>query len=148
MQVKILGCSGGIGGNLRTTSMLVDDDILIDAGTGVGDLSIAQLLKIDHIFLTHSHLDHIALMPLLLDTVMGMRNEPVTVHATAETTRILKQHIFNWKVWPDFNVIPDAENPLLVYNEVAIGTAELTGSELEAPRAATAGGTGSGARDC
>ena len=123
MQVKILGCSGGIGGNLRTTSMLVDDDILIDAGTGVGDLSIAQLLKIDHIFLTHSHLDHIALMPLLLDTVMGMRNEPVTVHATAETTRILKEHIFNWKVWPDFNVIPDAENPLLVYNEVAIGTA-------------------------
>ena len=54
---------------------------------------------------------------------MGMRNEPVTVHATVETTKILKEHIFNWKVWPDFNVIPDAENPLLVYNEVAIGAA-------------------------
>lgn len=121
MQVKILGCSGGIGGNLRTTSMLVDEDILIDAGTGVGDLSISQLVKIDHIFITHSHLDHIGLMPLLLDTVMGMRKHPVTVHATAETSQILKDHIFNWKVWPDFNVIPDAENPLLVYNEVVVG---------------------------
>ncbi len=121
MQVKILGCSGGIGGNLRTTSMLVDEDILIDAGTGVGDLSISQLVNIDHIFITHSHLDHIGLMPLLLDTVMGMRTHPVTVHATAATTQILKDHIFNWKVWPDFNAIPDAENPLLVYNEVVVG---------------------------
>ncbi|MEQ1488101.1 MAG: MBL fold metallo-hydrolase, partial [Methylotenera sp.] len=71
MQIKILGCSGGIGGELRTTSMLIDSDILIDAGTGVGDLSLDELLKIDHIFITHSHLDHIAFIPLLLDTVMG-----------------------------------------------------------------------------
>ena len=67
MKIKILGCSGGIGGELRTTSMLVDGDILIDAGTGVGDLSIEELLAIDHIFITHSHLDHIAFIPLLLD---------------------------------------------------------------------------------
>ena len=40
MRLKILGCSGGIGGTLRTTSMLLDEDILIDAGTGVGDLSL------------------------------------------------------------------------------------------------------------
>ena len=73
MQIKILGCSGGIGAELRTTSMLVDQDILIDAGTGVGNLSMDELLKIDHIFLTHSHLDHIAFLPFLLDTVMGIR---------------------------------------------------------------------------
>jgi glyoxylase-like metal-dependent hydrolase (beta-lactamase superfamily II) len=60
MRLCILGCSGGIGGDLRTTSMLLDDDILIDAGTGVGDLSLQQLAKIDHIFVTHSHLDHVA----------------------------------------------------------------------------------------
>ena len=42
MKVRILGCSGGIGGrHLRTTSMLVDHDIQIDAGTGVADLSLA-----------------------------------------------------------------------------------------------------------
>ena len=82
MRVKILGCSGGIGGNLRTTSMLVDEDILIDAGTGVGDLSMEELIKIDHILITHSHLDHIAFIPLLIDTVMGFREEPITVHAS------------------------------------------------------------------
>ena len=95
MQIKILGCSGGIGGELRTTAMLIDDDILIDAGSGVGDLSMDALLKIDHIFITHSHLDHIAFIPFLLDTVMGIRAEPVTVHASKETLAILRNHIFN-----------------------------------------------------
>ncbi|HYN53957.1 MAG TPA: 3',5'-cyclic-nucleotide phosphodiesterase [Methylotenera sp.] len=121
MQIKILGCSGGIGGGLRTTSMLVDDDILIDAGTGVGDLSMEELLAIDHIFVTHSHLDHIAFIPLLLDTVMGIRTKPVTVHATQETLATLRTHIFNWKVWPDFNAIPDTIQPFLLYNEVKLG---------------------------
>ena len=69
MQVRILGCSGGIGANLRTTSLLIDNDILIDCGTGVGDLSIEEMSKIRHIFLTHSHLDHIACLPLLADTL-------------------------------------------------------------------------------
>src|SRR5258705_5612630 len=59
MRLRVLGCSGGIGGrHLRTTSFLVDSDILIDAGTGVGDLTLAELSQIDHIFVTHSHLDH------------------------------------------------------------------------------------------
>ncbi len=121
MQIKILGCSGGIGGDLRTTSILVDHDILIDAGTGVGDLSMDELLAIDHIFVTHSHLDHIAFIPLLLDTVMGIRTEPVTVHATQETLTTLRTHIFNWQVWPDFNAIPNTTDPFLIYNEVKLG---------------------------
>ena len=121
MQIKILGCSGGIGSDLRTTSILVDDDILIDAGTGVGDLTMDALLKIDHIFITHSHLDHIAFIPFLLDTVMGFRVKPITVHATSDTLTTLRRHIFNWKVWPDFNTIPDATNPFLLYEEVKLG---------------------------
>ena len=120
-KIKVLGCYGGIGGAMRTTSLLVDDDVLIDAGTGVGDLSLADLLKIDHIFITHSHLDHIASIPLLLDTVMGLRTKPVTLHATAQVISLLKLHIFNWFIWPNFNMIPDAANPFLVYNEMSEG---------------------------
>ena len=85
MKIKVLGCSGGIGGDLRTTSMLLDDDVLIDAGTGVGDLSIEQLARIDHIFLTHSHLDHVAAIPFVVDTVGWMRDLPLTIHATQAT---------------------------------------------------------------
>jgi len=121
MQIKILGCSGGIGGDLRTTSILVDRDVLIDAGSGVGDLSMDELLAIDHIFITHSHLDHIAFIPLLLDTVLGIRTEPVTLHATHETLTALRTHIFNWAIWPDFNAIPSNSRPFLLYNELKPG---------------------------
>lgn len=133
MKIKVLGCSGGIGKGLRTTSFLVDDDILVDAGTGVGDLPMSALLSIDHIFVTHSHLDHIACIPFLIDTVMGIREKPVTLHATHETWRILKEHIFNWKIWPDFNCIPTASNPFLRYEEIKVGEAvELNGRKITA----------------
>ena len=95
MKLRILGCSGGIGGNMRTTSMLLDHDVLIDAGTGVGDLSLAEMVAVDHVFVTHSHLDHIASIPFMLDSVGLMRDKPLIVHATAETIAILKQHLFN-----------------------------------------------------
>lgn len=122
MIVKVLGCSGGIGGaNMRTTSMLVDDDILVDAGSGVGDLSLAELTSIDHVFLTHSHLDHVAWIPFLVDTVGDLRAAPLTVWALPETIDALQKHIFNWVIWPDFSEIPTPEAPRLVYRPVAAG---------------------------
>lgn len=124
MKVRILGCSGGIGGRqLRTTSILVDNDILIDAGTGVGDLSIAELAQIDHVFLTHTHLDHIACLPLMIDTVGDMRRRPLTVHATEAVLEILRNHVFNWAVWPDFSEIPTAADPFLRFETLRVGTA-------------------------
>ena len=122
MKVRILGCSGGIGGrHLRTTSLLVDNDILIDAGTGVGDLAIAELAQIDHVFITHSHLDHVASLPFMVDTVGDMRSRPVIVHAPEATLEIIRTHIFNWAIWPDFSVIPSAEKPFMRFDPIRVG---------------------------
>ena len=133
MKVRVLGCSGGIGGNLRTTALLVDDDVLIDAGTGVGDLSLEQLARIDHIFVSHSHLDHVTSIPFLVDTVCWMRGSPIVVYGIKETLDILRSHLFNWKIWPDFTQIPDAENPFMVYREIAAGeVVELHGRRVTA----------------
>jgi ribonuclease BN (tRNA processing enzyme) len=101
----------------------VDGDVLLDAGTGVGDLTLAELSQIDHIFLTHSHLDHVTSIPFLVDTVGGMRSRPLTVHATRATIEILKNHLFNWAIWPDFSEIPSAEAPFLRYEEIEVGQA-------------------------
>ena len=123
MRLRVLGCSGGIGGrHLRTTSFLVDADVLIDAGTGVGDLTLAELSQIDHIFVTHSHLDHVNSIPFLVDTVGGMRSQPLVVHATRATIEILRNHLFNWSIWPDFAEIPSPEAPFLRYAEIEVGT--------------------------
>lgn len=132
MKVRVLGCSGGIGGrHLRTTSLLVDHDILIDAGTGVGELTLAELAMIDHVFLTHSHLDHLACLPFMVDTVGDMRNRPLTVHATAATLEIVRTHIFNWAIWPDFAEIPSRERPFMRFAELKTGrTVKLEGREI------------------
>jgi len=121
MKLRVLGCSGGIGGELRTTSLLLDHDTLIDAGTGVGDLSINELAQIDHVFVTHSHMDHVTSIPFIVDTVGWMREKPLTVHATRETLALLKDHLFNWKLWPDFSQIPDATKPVMRFETVALG---------------------------
>lgn len=134
MRLRILGCSGGIGGDLRTTSMLLDDDVLIDAGTGVGNLSLQQLAQIDHIFVTHSHLDHVDSIPFLLDTVGFQRNRPVTPYAIQDTLDILSAHLFNWKLWPDSRKIPDPQSPILDFSPVRIGeTVVLDGGRRITP---------------
>lgn len=131
MKLSVLGCSGGIGGKLRTTSLLLDDDVLIDAGTGVADLDLDALRKIDHVFLTHSHLDHVVSIPFMLDSVAADRERPLRVYALRETIQALQLHIFNWNIWPDFTRIPDVEKPSLQYHELLAGDiVELGGRRI------------------
>lgn len=129
-QLRILGCSGGIGQGLRTTSLLLDNDVLIDAGTGVSELSITEMTAIDTIFLTHSHLDHITCLPLLLDTVGAARTAPVKVFGLQHTIDALRQHIFNNEIWPDFTRIPSAEKPFLSMHPLSVGEQFSLGSRL------------------
>jgi ribonuclease BN (tRNA processing enzyme) len=128
MRVRVLGCSGGIGGrHLRTTSMLVDNDVLVDAGTGVADLSLTELSLIDHVFITHSHLDHIASIPFMVDTVGGMRARPLTIYAIPATIEILRNHIFNWSIWPDFTQIPTPDRPFMQFRAIQLGETVAVG---------------------
>ena len=121
MKIRVLGCSGAISSNCRTTSFLLDHDLLIDAGTGVGDLTLEEMLGIDHVLLTHSHLDHIAALPLMVDAVASQRSSPLQVHALAETIAALRAHIFNDVIWPDFSRIPTPENPFISFHEIELG---------------------------
>lgn len=118
MRIRILGCSGGIGAGSRTSAMMIDDDVLLDAGTGVGDLPLAELHNIRHVFLTHAHLDHIAGLPMLIDSIFTETVDvPVTVYGRAETLAAIQQHLFNWVIWPDFAKLPNEQTPMLRYVE-------------------------------
>ncbi len=121
MQIKILGWAGGIGANLRTTCFLIDDDVLIDAGTGLGDLPLNSMTGIRHIFLTHSHMDHVVGIPLLADSMYGVHDEPIIVHALEETIKAIKTHIFNWIIWPDFSELPTRDNPSIHFKAMKPG---------------------------
>jgi ribonuclease BN (tRNA processing enzyme) len=141
MQIRVLGCSGSIAAGSRTTSFLVDSSILIDAGTGVGDLTLDELTAVDHIFITHSHLDHVLSIGLLADSVArrrtAQRRPPVQVHALAATIAVLRQHMFNGLIWPDFTRLPTPEQPVLAFAPLELGQVlEVAGHRIEVLSAA------------
>ncbi len=122
MRIRVLGCSGGIGAGSRTSALLVDDDVLIDAGTGIGDLQLEEIASIRHVFLTHSHLDHVAGLPMLVDSVFDENfDKPLTVYAREETLRAIQDHLFNDVIWPNFAKLPSAELPMLRYHVCSPG---------------------------
>ncbi|NOY63725.1 MAG: 3',5'-cyclic-nucleotide phosphodiesterase [Gammaproteobacteria bacterium] len=127
MKLRVLGCSGGIGAGLRSTSFLVDDDILIDAGTGVGDLTLDEMTKIRHIFLTHSHLDHVGCLPLLVDSIFDRIEIPIVVHAQRNTIKALQDHVFNWIMWPNFPELPYPDYPVMRYEPMEAGEVRTIG---------------------
>jgi ribonuclease BN (tRNA processing enzyme) len=132
MRVRVLGCSGAIAKDCRTTSFLIDGEVLVDAGTGVGDLTLDEMGRIGHVLLTHSHLDHVAALPLMVDATAAQRTEPLQIHALAGTIEALKAHIFNNVIWPDFSNIPSPQAPFISFHEVRQGqTLQIKGKLFE-----------------
>jgi ribonuclease BN (tRNA processing enzyme) len=125
MQVTVLGCAGSISAGHHTTSFLVDDDLLIDAGSGVGTLELPALQRIQHVVLSHSHLDHVLALPLLADAVIRHRMDhglgPLQVHALPQTLQVLREDLFNNRLWPDFTRLPDPRHPFIALHEIQEG---------------------------
>ncbi len=136
MKVRVLGCSGAIAAGSKTTSFLLDESVLVDAGTGVGDLSLDELARIDHIVVSHSHLDHVLSIALLADSVMRLRaaqgRPAISVHALPATLAALRAHVFNGVIWPDFTRLPSASAPVLELHPFEVGsTLNLAGLTIE-----------------
>jgi ribonuclease BN (tRNA processing enzyme) len=132
MKVRVLGCSGAIAKGRCTTSFLVDGNLLVDAGTGVGDLTLEEMGRVDHVLLSHSHLDHIAALPLMVDAVAAQRDKPLQVYALPGTVAALRAHVFNNVIWPDFTTIPSAAAPFIQFQPIEIGQVlEIGGKTVE-----------------
>ncbi|NOY66694.1 MAG: 3',5'-cyclic-nucleotide phosphodiesterase [Gammaproteobacteria bacterium] len=134
MKFRVLGCSGGIGGDLSTTSFLLNDHILIDCGTGITNLTLPEMQKIRAVYFTHSHLDHVAGLPLLVDTLFeNLLKRPLQVYGSKATLEALQTHIFNNVIWPDFSMIPSMNNSVISFNVIEAGKQyEFEGCKLEA----------------
>lgn len=127
MILKVLGCSGGIGGSTPSTCLQLNENTLIDAGSGLEQLPLAAMTAIDHILLTHAHLDHISALATFLANVIGYRTQPVRIYSQASTIEVLKTHIFNWQIWPDFTQLPSPEQPIIEFVPVQAGIAFTLG---------------------
>jgi ribonuclease BN (tRNA processing enzyme) len=124
MKLRVLGCSGSDLPGHNLTSFCINDTILLDAGSVTSSLDLAAQARLEHIFVSHSHLDHIKDILFLADNlieffVAGSR-PPVQIHGLPEVLDAIATHLLNDTIWPDFTVIP-AESPVLTYAPMTPG---------------------------
>src|SRR5438093_10771054 len=120
MKLRVVGSEGGELPNKRTTYFLADSKLCVARGDITSLVALDEILQIDEIFHTHSHFDPMKDVPLMTDVLVGRRQKPVVVHGPAETMEAMDKDVFNNRVWPDFRVIPSADNPVLAFEEMPI----------------------------
>jgi len=121
MRIHVLGCHGadqlvgGTTGQVRQEScgFLIDDSVLLDAGTIGTRLTLAEQRRIRFVLLSHVHFDHIKSLPTLADNLAEAFDEPVIVAGTKPVLQGLKDHIFNNEVYPNFFELPNRQRPIL-----------------------------------
>jgi cAMP phosphodiesterase len=99
------------------TSLLIDQSLLIDAGSAGFTYKTFSLRKLKNIFISHAHMDHIASLPSLLEAYLANRLPPPTIWTSSETIQSLKLHLFNNQLWPDFFSLGSKELPWLNVRE-------------------------------
>src|SRR5947199_4989788 len=116
MKLRVLGAFGGEGLGHRPTAFLINDRTLIDAGTVSSALTVPEQLSIEHALISHSHLDHIAGLVYLSETLgFCETGAAVTVTGIDPVVSTLRWSVFNNVLWPDFSKIPHADVPVVKY---------------------------------
>ncbi len=118
MKVQVLGGHGGLAKGYTTTSFLIDDRLLLDAGAAASTLPIEGQIRIENILVSHCHMDHIKDLAFLSDNCFGLRARPFEVFTHQTVKKAIKDHLLNDVVWPDFTVLPNAANPTMVINAI------------------------------
>ncbi len=103
-------------------SIVIDDCVAIDAGCLALSCTDLQRSQIRDIVLTHTHLDHIAGLPLFIDDLFATLTEPIRIHATREMIDILERDIFNWSIYPRFSELTNDNGPVVEYQEFERGS--------------------------
>ena len=101
MEVRVLGCSGSRVPGQLTSCLLLDGQVLIDAGGVTAKLSVDEQAAIDHVLISHAHLDHVYDLAFLADNVMAERTSPLKIWAPQQVLGVLRENLFNDQLWPD-----------------------------------------------
>ena len=118
MELHVLGADGGELLDYNSCGFLFDGQLLMDAGTVCSALPLKDILKIDDILISHTHLDHIKDLGLMADLLTEQRDTSVRIFGSATVIETLQDHYFNNKVWPDFTKIPHPNAPVMVLQEI------------------------------
>lgn len=120
MEIEILGCYGNVIGHYKTTSFLINNSMLIDAGTTTEVLDERRLLQIRDVVLSHTHIDHIKGLFPLVDELVMMDCKGIRLISVAKVLDIITKNLLNNLIWPDFTMIPSADNAMINLHEIGL----------------------------
>src|SRR5712692_2268028 len=123
MRLKVLGAYGASDAEHNLTGYLIDDWLAIDAGTLTSKLSFAQQARVQAVYITHPHADHIRDLPHLIHNRFSQNVGPLTVFAAKDVMQLLMDNVFNGIVWPDFSTLisPLTRKPTVQYRTMSSG---------------------------
>jgi ribonuclease BN (tRNA processing enzyme) len=121
VRIRVLGAYGGSTPWHRQTSFLLDGTVSLDAGALTQSLTLEEQARVRSIIVTHSHLDHVASLPFLVENVFGRANGAIEIVATKEVAGLLQDHLFNDAIWPDFTRIPNHLLPAITFRVIEAG---------------------------
>lgn len=123
MRLKVLGAYGSSDANHNLTGYLIDDRIAVDAGTLTSKLTYAQQARVECVFITHAHADHIRDLPHLVHNRFSQNAAPLVIAASKDVMEQLRGHVFNDIVWPDFTkfISPETGKPAVEYKSLQVG---------------------------
>lgn len=116
MRVQALGCCGGEALGCQPTSLLIDDRLLLDAGSVTANLSLDAQAAIDHVLISHIHLNHVGGLAYLADNLFRTRSHPIEIWSIRPILDQLKAYLFNGTLWPDFTALPSPSHPTVSFH--------------------------------
>jgi len=133
MNLRVLGCAGAELPTFYPTALLVDETVLLDAGTIGAVLNLDEQLSLKAILITHAHHDHIRAIPALAENLAIEKSpDSLALVSTKEILDTIRRHVFNNVIWPDFTKLPSS-NPVLKFIDITPGTAmALNGYSIKA----------------
>lgn len=139
MRFQVLGCSGGSMPGRLPTSFLINGTIAVDGGSLTSALGPEDQKNIEHVVLSHAHLDHVGSLPFLLDNRFPSQSHPLVIHGQAETLSDLRTSLFNGRIWPDFTTLRTKKSLAMelraieAERTVSIGDLRITPNAMEHP---------------
>ena len=133
MNITLLpsAVSADDGQNQFLTTFLVNDTLALDAGSLGFHASLERQARVKHVLLSHTHIDHLASLPIFLENTFNPETACPTVHAGAAVLECLRRDLFNDRVWPDFLNLPSPETPSVRLSLLEPGRAvELEGLRI------------------
>lgn len=110
---------GSVSPRQHLSCLVINDRIAIDAGSLAMAATDGHRQNLRDVVLTHAHLDHIAGLPLFVDDLFAILDQPVKIHALPAVIEVLERDIFNWSVFPRFSELSIGSTSAIEYHPVS-----------------------------